>query len=648
MTVRSAAALLAICGCHAPVAAFAPAASSRAKCAHDRHRNQAACTELRATPTNVKYGAGPPELFDSSPADSDYDEEWDVIVVGSGVGGLSAAAMCARYGMKTLCVEAHDAPGGVAHSFERKPASSVGSDTPFVFDSGPSLLSGMSAKGTNPLRQVLDAVGTAGEIDWVTYDGWMVYDTAYPADDERSTFRLTTGSGGAWESAIERKAGSESRKEFEAFRERMMQPNGLSESSALIPPLALRGDLGAALSMLSYIPKFLKIGLQGTLLTGAFTECMDLYGLKDEFNRKWFDYLAFALSGLDAAHTQAAPVAYTMIDLHKEGAMLDYPMGGMESMIQALVSGLEMKREIGSGELRLKSRVEKFILDESNGKAECNGVVLEDGTKIHARKGVICNAPLWNMAKLLEDSVANPADEKVAAVVKEVRKQANQMEMTGSFMHLHLGIPSDGLPEDLDCHHSVLNLEDDITAEQNLVIVSIPTIFDPSLAPEGYHVVHAYTAASENFSDWESQLDTGNDSGKTEASDYKRTQSYKELKEQNAEALWLALERIIPDIRRRAKRDGSVVEIGTPLTHRRFNRRFRGTYGPAPSNGKDVWELPGPKTPVEGLLACGDTTFPGIGLPGVAASGTIAANTLVNPTDQLSLMGELKRTGALQ
>lgn len=45
--------------------------------------------------------------------------------------------------------------------------------------------------------------------------------------------------------------------------------------------------------------------------------------------------------------------------------------------------------------------------------------------------------------------------------------------------------------------------------------------------------------------------------------------------------------------------------------HRRFNRRFRGTYGPAPSNGKYVWELPGPKTPIDGLLACGDTTFLG-------------------------------------
>lgn len=181
-----------------------------------------------------------------------------------------------------------------------------------------------------------------------------------------------------------------------------------------------------------------------------------------------------------------------------------------------------------------------------------------------------------------------------------------------------------------------------------LVQFSIPTVFDSTLAPEGYHVIHAYTAASEDFGDWETKLEEKCDNGNIEANDYKRDKSYKDLKEKKAEALWMALERIIPDIRERANRKGSIVEIGTPLTHRRYNRRFRGTYGPAPSEGKEVWDLPGPMTPIEGLLACGDTTFPGIGLPGVAASGTIAANTLVGVDVQLKLMREMKDAGALQ
>lgn len=101
------------------------------------------------------------------------EEEVDVIVIGAGVGGLSCAALTSKYGLETVCLEAHDTPGGCAHSFDRY--SSASKDIPFSFDSGPSLVSGLSAKGTNPLRQVLDAVGTADQIDWKTYDGWIVH-----------------------------------------------------------------------------------------------------------------------------------------------------------------------------------------------------------------------------------------------------------------------------------------------------------------------------------------------------------------------------------------------------------------------------------------------------------------------------------------
>ena len=77
-------------------------------------------------------------------------------------------------------------------------------------------------------------------------------------------------------------------------------------------------------------------------------------------------------------------------------------------------------------------------------------------------------------------------------------------------------------------------------------------------------------------------------------------------------------------------------------------KRNIGTYGPGVNPGQEVWQLASATTPIENLYACGDTSFPGIGLPGVAASGTIAANTIAPVGKQLELMKELKQKGALQ
>lgn len=61
--------------------------------------------------------------------------------------------------------------------------------------------------------------------------------------------------------------------------------------------------------------------------------------------------------------------------------------------------------------------------------------------------------------------------------------------------------------------------------------------------------------------------------------------------------------------------------------------------GPAIKAGEGLF--PGPTTPVAGLYCCGDSRFPGIGLPAVAASGAICANTLVPVWDHLRLLEEL-------
>ena len=48
------------------------------------------------------------------------DEQWDVIVIGSGMGGMSCSAALSKYGKRVLLLEQHYVPGGFTHMFGRK------------------------------------------------------------------------------------------------------------------------------------------------------------------------------------------------------------------------------------------------------------------------------------------------------------------------------------------------------------------------------------------------------------------------------------------------------------------------------------------------------------------------------------------------
>lgn len=61
-----------------------------------------------------------------------------------------------------------------------------------------------------------------------------------------------------------------------------------------------------------------------------------------------------------------------------------------------------------------------------------------------------------------------------------------------------------GLPDDLELHHIIVNdWSHGVDSEQNVVLISIPSIMDPSLAPAGKHTLHAYLPATEPYHLWE-------------------------------------------------------------------------------------------------------------------------------------------------
>lgn len=79
------------------------------------------------------------------------DVEYDAIIVGSGVGGLSTAAKLAEAGAKVVVLEKYIIPGGSAGHYDREG---------YTFDVGSSMMFGFGKKGnTNLITRALAAVG---------------------------------------------------------------------------------------------------------------------------------------------------------------------------------------------------------------------------------------------------------------------------------------------------------------------------------------------------------------------------------------------------------------------------------------------------------------------------------------------------------
>ncbi|KAL0364988.1 UNVERIFIED_CONTAM: Regulator of nonsense transcripts UPF3 [Sesamum angustifolium] len=518
--------------------------------------------------------------------------EADVIVIGSGIGGLCCGALLARYNQDVLVLESHDRPGGAAHSFEIKD---------YKFDSGPSLFSGFQSRGpqANPLAQVLDALGES--LPCATYDSWMVY---IPEGEFLSRIGPTD-----FFKDLQTYAGPDAEKEWRKLLDAILP---LSTAAMALPPLSIRGDWGVlSTAGARYAPSLLKsfaqMGPQGALgatkLLRPFSEIINSLGLKDPFIRNWVDLLAFLLAGVKSDGILSAEMIYMFSEWYKPGCCLEYPLHGSGAVVDALVRGLEKF----NGRLSLRSHVENIVVED--GRAI--GVKLRGGQFVRAKKAVVSNASMWDTLNLLPKEV----------VPKPYQERIQTTPQCESFMHLHLGFDAEGIREDLGIHHIVVNdWERGVDADQNVVLISVPSVLSPDLAPPGKHVLHAYTPGTEPFELWEG-LD-------------RRSNEYKELKAQRSEVMWKAVERALGPGFDREKCE--VKLVGTPLTHQRFLRRNRGTYGPAVKAGKG--SFPGHSTPIPQLFCCGDSTFPGIGVPAVAASGAIVANSLVSVSQHSELL----------
>ena len=574
---------------------------------------------------HAQFRAAPPRA-----AVAAAEEEVDVVVIGSGLGGLSCAGLLASRGLSVAVLEAHYEIGGCAHEFainldgKPVPTSAVekSGEPVFKFEAGPSLYSGLSqAASPNPLKHIYQMIGE--EPEWITYDTWGAHLPECPEG-----YELSIGAENFME-ILRRYGGPTAIDDWNRLADELMP---LTKGVTALPSTAVRGDAGVLLTLAAKYPKaFIDVIANAQKITAPFN--LTKYGVQDAFLTNYLDLIAFLLQGLPSNGTLTAVMAFMVDEFYKPDAVMDFPKGGSGQIAAALARGVT--KHAGCS-VRTSTPVDQILVEE--GRA--TGVRTKGGRTLRARKAVVSNADLHNTFGLVPRGAHSGFDDERDALLAPaapvyyddagagVAAGGVGAPLCKSFMHLHLGVKADALPADLPPQWTVVQSWDvPIDAPGNVVVVSVPSLLDPDLAPEGHHVIHAYCAGSEPFSVWE----------KFDAKEYRKDPEYLKLKEERAAPMWDAIKRRAPDVEA-----GVVVrQVGTPLTHARFLRRHRGNYGLALAAGGPL-EFPKVTTPLPGLYRCGDSTTAGIGVPAVASSGAQCANALLSVWEQLEMNEKIR------
>jgi all-trans-retinol 13,14-reductase len=503
-------------------------------------------------------------------------DAWDAIIVGSGIGGLTAAVLLgAHAGKRVLVLERHYAAGGFTHTF-RRPG--------YEWDVGLHYIGQMQDE-SSPVRRAFDHV-TAGGVRWNAMP--EVYDRVIVAGP---TFDFVAG--------------------LERFRDGLKQAfpgdtmaidryiaavlacnrsSGLYYAEKAIPgPLAA---LAGGLMRLRYM-RWARRTTREVL--ESLTPNQELIGV---LTAQWGDY------GLPPAKSSFA-IHATIAQHYFAGA--SYPAGGAGAIAAAMVPQIEAH----GGCVVTGAEVAGILLDG----ARAVGVRMSDGREF--RSDVV----------LSDAGAANTFDRLLPPdlpVLDSLRATLRRLQPSTAHVSLYVGLTQSDAALGLrgtnlwvypsfDHDANVERFARDIEAPFPGVYLSFPSAKDPDFQQRypGKSTVEAIAmlpyAAFAGWADtrWK-----------------RRGEEYEALKQRLSARLLAELERQAPSVA------GNIAcaELSTPITTRHFMNYGSGEiYGVASTPERFAARALGARTPIRGLYLTGQDVA-SLGVVGALFGGVIGAS----------------------
>lgn len=504
-------------------------------------------------------------------------DQWDAIVIGSGIGGMTAAALLAKHaGKRVLVLERHYVAGGYTHAFHRPG---------YEWDVGVHYV-GQVHDPTSPLRAVFDHV-TEGRLQWNAMPD--VYDRIRMGGHE---YEFVAG--------------------LERFRDRL-KSYFPSETTAIDRYLRAVHSCARTTSLFfaeKAVPRPIA-RLAGPLMRAPFlrwakrttadvlaelTSNRELAGL---LAAQWGDYglppgeSSFAIHAIIAEH-------------YFEGA--SFPVGGATS----IAAGIAPAIEAADGKIIFSADVSEILLDRSQ---RAVGVRMRNGREFRAGM-VISDAGAWNtFSRLLP-----PEAPGVAVALAELKTVPPSM----AHLCLYAGVKQSGAELGLagtnlwihptaDHNANMARFSNDPAAPLPLMFISFPSAKDPDFErrhPGRATMEVVCPVPYEWFARWE------------DSRWRRRGQDYDEFKQQLTERLQNSLEEEVPAVR--GKLD--MVELSTPLSTRHFMNYQRGeAYGLSATPARFRLKCLTPQTAVRNLYLTGQDVCT-LGVAGALMGGVLTAS----------------------